>query len=101
MEITRRAVISELSCNGMRPWDIMSATFMMSRLLTAYSGHGPIDCRYFVARGPMLRNGELKFWTPVNFEVEYFLNEETESVLTDSVIIFLWPATSFAISTQT
>ena len=23
---------------------------------------------------PMLRNGELKFWTPVNFEVDYFLN---------------------------
>ena len=37
---------------------------------------------------PMLRNGELKFWTPVNFEVEYFLNEETESVLTDIVICF-------------
>ena len=36
--------------------------------------------------GPMLRNGELKFWTPVNFEVEYFLNEETEGVLTDTVI---------------
>ena len=35
---------------------------------------------------PMLRNGELKFWTPVNFEVEYFLNEETEGVLTDTVI---------------
>ena len=38
--------------------------------------------------GPMLRNGELKFWTPVNFEVEYFLNEETEGVLTDTVIYF-------------
>ena len=37
---------------------------------------------------PMLRNGELKFWTPVNFEVEYFLNEETEVVLTDTVIYF-------------
>ena len=34
----------------------------------------------------MLRNRELKFWTPVNFEVEYFLNEETEGVLTDTVI---------------
>ena len=34
----------------------------------------------------MLRNGELKFWTPVNFEVEYFLNKETEGVLTDIVI---------------
>ena len=34
----------------------------------------------------MLRNGELKFWTPVNFQVEYFLNEETEGVLTDTVI---------------
>ena len=30
--------------------------------------------------GPMLRNGELKFWTPINSEVEYFLNEETEGV---------------------
>ena len=38
--------------------------------------------------GPMLRNGELKFWSPVNFEVEYFLNEETEGVLTDTVIYF-------------
>ena len=36
--------------------------------------------------GPTLRNGELKFWTLVNFEVEYFLNEETEGVLTDTVI---------------
>ena len=27
-----------------------------------------------------------KFWTPVNFEVEYFLNEETDGVLTDTVI---------------
>ena len=35
---------------------------------------------------PMLRNGELKFWKPVNFEVEYFLNEETEE--TDTVIYF-------------
>ena len=33
----------------------------------------------------MLRNGELKFWTPVNFEVEYFINEETGGVLTDTV----------------
>ena len=30
----------------------------------------------------MLRNRDLSFWTPVNFEVEYFLNEETEGVLT-------------------
>ena len=36
----------------------------------------------------MLRNGELKFWTPVIFEVEYFLNEETEGVLIDTVIYF-------------
>ena len=36
----------------------------------------------------MLRNGALKFWTTVNFEVEYFLNEETEGVLTDTVIYF-------------
>ena len=35
---------------------------------------------------PMLRNRDLSFWTPVNFEVEYFLNEETEGVLTDTVI---------------
>ena len=38
--------------------------------------------------GRGLRNGELKFWTPVNFEVECFLNEETEGVLTDTVIYF-------------
>ena len=37
---------------------------------------------------PMLRNGEVKFWTLVNFEVEYFLNEETEGVLTDTMISF-------------
>ena len=30
----------------------------------------------------------LSFWTPVNFEVEYFINEETEGVLTDTVIYF-------------
>ena len=34
---------------------------------------------------PMLRNWDLSFWTPVNFEVEYFINEETEGVLTDTV----------------
>ena len=33
-----------------------------------------------------LRNGELIFWTAVNFEVEYFLNEETEGVLTDTMM---------------
>ena len=32
--------------------------------------------------------GKLKFWTTVNFEVEYVLNEETEGVLTDTVIYF-------------
>ena len=37
---------------------------------------------------PMSRNRDLSFWTPVNFEVEYFLNEETEGVLTDTVIYF-------------
>ena len=36
----------------------------------------------------MLRNGELKLRTPVNFEVEYFLNEKTEGVLADIVIYF-------------
>ena len=34
---------------------------------------------------PMLRTRELQFRTTVNFEVEYFLNEETEGVLTDTV----------------
>ena len=29
---------------------------------------------------PMLRNRELQFWTTVNFEIEYFLKEETEGV---------------------
>ena len=28
------------------------------------------------------------FWTPVNFEVEYFINEETEGALTDTVTYF-------------
>ena len=36
----------------------------------------------------MLRNRELQLWTTVNFEVEYFLNEGTEGVLTDAVIYF-------------
>ena len=37
----------------------------------------------------MWRNGKLlKFWTTVNFKVEYFLNEETEGVLTDADIYF-------------
>ena len=36
----------------------------------------------------MLRNWDLSFWTPVNFEVEYYINEETEGVLTDTVIYF-------------
>ena len=40
------------------------------------------------SRSPMLRNWDLSFWTPVNFEVEYFINEETEGVLTDTVIYF-------------
>ena len=35
-----------------------------------------------------LSNRESLLWTPVNFEVEYFLNEETEGVLTDTVIYF-------------
>ena len=35
---------------------------------------------------PMLGNRDLSFWTPVNFEVEYFLNEVTEGVLTETVI---------------
>ena len=37
---------------------------------------------------PMLRNWDLSFWTPVNFQVEYVINEETEGVLTDTVIYF-------------
>ena len=37
---------------------------------------------------PMLRNWDLSFWTPVNIEVEYFINEETGGVLTDTVIYF-------------
>ena len=36
----------------------------------------------------MLRNRDLQFWTTVNFEIEYFLNEETESVLGDPVMNF-------------
>ena len=37
---------------------------------------------------PMLRNRDAQFWAPVNFEVEYFLNEESEGILTDIVIYF-------------
>ena len=37
---------------------------------------------------PMLRNRDLQFWTTVNFEIEYFLNEKTEGVLTDTVMDF-------------
>ena len=36
----------------------------------------------------MLRNRELQFRITVNFEIEYFLNEETEGVLTDTVMDF-------------
>ena len=35
---------------------------------------------------PMLGKRELQFWTIINLEIEYFLNKETESVLTDTVI---------------
>ena len=35
-----------------------------------------------------IRNRDLTFLTPVNFEIEYFLNEETEGVLTETVIYF-------------
>ena len=46
--------------------------------------------------------GDSLFWTPVNFEVEHFLNEETEGVFTDTYCdIFLRPAPNLAISTQT
>ena len=37
---------------------------------------------------PMLRNSDLQLWTIVNFEIEYFLNEETEDILTDTVMYF-------------
>ena len=37
---------------------------------------------------PIGTNWDLSFWTPVNFEVEYFINEETEGVLTDTVTYF-------------
>ena len=37
---------------------------------------------------PIGTNWDLKFWTPVNFEVEYFINEETEGALTDTVTYF-------------
>ena len=37
---------------------------------------------------PMLRNRDLQFWTTVNFEIEYILNEETGGVLTDTVMDF-------------
>ena len=42
----------------------------------------------------MLRNRV--FWTTINFEIEYFLNEETEGVLTDTVKYFHdWHLTCF------
>ena len=37
---------------------------------------------------PIGTNWDLQFWTPVNFEVEYFINEETEGALTDTVTYF-------------
>ena len=37
---------------------------------------------------PIGSNWDLSFSTPVNFEVEYFINEETEGVLTDTVTYF-------------
>ena len=51
----------------------------------------------------MLRNRDLSFWTPVNFGVEYFLNEETDGVLTETVryLYDQQSAPNLAISTQT
>ena len=43
---------------------------------------------FFKAGLVPLRNWDLSFWTPVNFEVEYFINEETEGALTDTVTYF-------------
>ena len=42
-----------------------------------------MKCHKFTS--PIGTNWDLSFWTPVNFEVEYFINEETEGVLTDTV----------------
>ena len=42
------------------------------------------------------------FLATVNFEMKYFLNEETEDILTDRYSDdFPWMAPNFAISTQT
>ena len=49
----------------------------------------------------MLRNRELQFWTTVNFEVEYFLNGETEGVLTDTVIYFQRRIRGFGVTGET
>ena len=47
---------------------------------------GRVILRPFPVR--VLRNRKLQFWTTVNLEVEYYLNEETVGVLTDTVIYF-------------
>ena len=36
----------------------------------------------------MLKNRGLQFWTTINIEIKYFLNEETEGILTDTVMDF-------------
>ena len=51
---------------------------------------------------PIGTNWDLSFWTPVNFEVEYFFNKETEGGLTDAAnVVDSWffqrPAVGLAI----
>ena len=36
-----------------------------------------------------VKNGDLKFWTPVNFEAEYFLNEDTVIYLSDQHLTWI------------
>ena len=52
-----------------------------------YAGFVPFSKGVFLPRHP-ISSYQTHFWTTVNFEVEYFLNEETGGVLTDTVMYF-------------
>ena len=59
----------------------------MAKLSEPYlRGHMRWNVHKFTS--PIGTTWDLEFWTPVNFEVEYFINEETEGALTDTVTYF-------------
>ena len=67
-------------------WQVSKQNSQHFRSYLRKTTGGPLGPLPPAGRG--LRNGDLQFWTPVNIEVKYFLNEETEGVLSDTVIYF-------------